>query len=761
MYEEIGGHSLHEEYVVLFSAILYTLVLIMWGSFYGSIEWSSMVFLHLIMLFSLAGFYRLCLSGGSLGSEGGRPFKRFSTPAYPLHVIFIICVLVFVSTVVSQDWRVAGLSLFHFLSYVALFLVIASFFGGSGTRYLQSLKIFSIATVCVSLVAIYAYYDRISVPAALPLGHHNYLGSFLLLTLPFTVAAVLLLQSVSWRVLGAVASGLNLYTLSITRSLGAFIGFLTMLLLLILLRIIRNSSEKAKVYLLATVAIVLIAMPFLLGFLYVKPLYERTIQESRVPEAVQTEYNVMDPIDEPDYAEDFNVTISGTRSFGYNLTRLAHALSGGLDNSIIRRPYYWIGAFHGFRNDPFFGRGLGSVPMRFAEDRVELPGLSARGQILSQVHSTYFQILYEQGIFGIVTVLLVLHWVVFHGLGSISGETDRGRRLVRVCVFVSLVSYSVVCSTNYELDVPAISITLVIIMGLLYGLELARVPAAPMVGQSKPRRFLRPFVAGVIACSVVMYAMTDSAHYFYNRGMSKFLQTGKLASSEEDFSEAAKIDPYLGFYQFQYAHASACALGDHRDDGEDPRERIESIEANYAAAVSRLPHVVGYHEQYGCFLLQQGDFEGATGQFRQALRLNYYSPSVHFYLGESLRKTGKIQASRHEYAISFLLEARIMVDHLDWPDHGAAVRDRFMQLLERAEATPVDQGLGDPIVAYTESYNKDAAVSRSVFLFRRLAPPNALIPILLDQRHSEKIDFLGLGYLVGMGDLEAFEFDRI
>ncbi len=229
-------------------------------------------------------------------------------------------------------------------AFLLLPAAFARAFEGERRRRL-ALGAWSAVVAAVALAGIVGVLRFPGTNAALPLGHHNLLGAFLVVMLP--VAALSLRARGPQRVLAALATLSALTALALTRSLGAALA----------------------------AAVVALVAPRLLG-----PAFGRARH-----------------------------LVAGLAllALGLAVPRVA-ALLRGTDPSGAARRVYAEAAVAGWAERPIVGWGAGSVPWRLAEFLRPAPGVNPPGELVGQAHSLPLSLAFELGATGLLLTAALL-----------------------------------------------------------------------------------------------------------------------------------------------------------------------------------------------------------------------------------------------------------------------------------------------------------------------------------------------------------------
>ncbi len=249
-----------------------------------------------------------------------------------------------------------------------------------------------------------------------PLGHQNFVAGFLVLTLPVAVGVAFYYKD--WRRwLGIAATVMGLIVLVSTGSRGGFLGLGAALVLSIVFALLIDWSwKKAKL-----AAGALLTLLSLIGIL-----------------------------------------ISSNGNFRYRIG----AIFTGQDLNILSRNWAWEVGLKEWRENPWFGVGIGANPYTFKQYATSQYPWSR--MLFQQLHNSFIQVIAELGSLGglaiLTTVALIawLTWKLYHA---------SQLTVLHISIFCGFAGYGVISLTDYQLEVPAISLTLVLLAALLISLS--------------------------------------------------------------------------------------------------------------------------------------------------------------------------------------------------------------------------------------------------------------------------------------------------
>ncbi len=448
-----------------------------------------------------------------------------------------------------------------------------------------------------------------------PMGHQNYVAGFLMLVLPIFVILSITSKGI-WRSLWVIAIALGLLDLYTTSSRGGFLGLGVMVLYGIVVTLWRNRSNRGVVMLTGGGAIAIF------GFLIAANNRLRSLISAMISSPANP-----------------------TQGSGELLFRAIAGDVGwriGLDN--------WL-----------FGAGAGSAIMLYQQYRPEWAGREA--ELLFQLHSTPFHVWAELGIGAVITFgfLLVAIASLFIKLyKSPSWQANLQDQAIAYGLFGSLLGYGMLAITDYQLDVPAISGGLVIVVASLAYLGQIHTNELITIGYHKqPRIWLASLVTvylvGAIAWLVPVNIawQASSVGFIYLSTAKADLATLKPENLPEaiatinQFQDRLKLanqfanwEPY---YPYQLGWNLAELAINYPDLPQSQTWQVDGLLWIKKAIALNPNNEAGYNAAAWLSLRQNSpsSIQEAETYFRRGLELVPLKRSLYFGLGVSLLRQGK------------------------------------------------------------------------------------------------------------------------
>jgi O-antigen ligase len=130
------------------------------------------------------------------------------------------------------------------------------------------------------------------------------------------------------------------------------------------------------------------------------------------------------------------------------------------DDSNLERINRWSSAIKMFQQRPMVGWGPGTYMFQYApfQKQSEKSHISTNAGTNGNAHSEYLGPLSEQGILGIVWVIVLLFTVLNTGFRVVYGAKDKSQRILAVLLITGLTTYFVHGFLNNFLDTDKLSI---------------------------------------------------------------------------------------------------------------------------------------------------------------------------------------------------------------------------------------------------------------------------------------------------------------
>jgi uncharacterized protein involved in response to NO len=374
------------------------------------------------------------LSGGLLMAAGwglwqlrrlDRPFRGLGNGLDWAALIWVIALVA--STIFSHVPHRSHWYLVMALSYIAALYALNNWLDSK--KKIENLTVFLVgSSLFFSCNSLYQYVFKKWLPLRgqyidpglmtnnFPLGHQNFVAGFLALTLPVAVGVAFHYKD--WRRwLGIGTFLMNLWIMASTNSRGGFLGLGAALAISLILTLLMDWSWK-KVKLGASA---IASLFFLIAIMW---------------------------------------------SLNANLRARTAAVLTGQDFNIVTRLWAWEVGFREWKANPLFGVGVGANPYTFEQYQHGMKHYPWSQMLFQQLHNSWVQVNAELGSLGGIAILVTVVLLIWHGYRLY--HTNQLTTL-SVSIFCGLAGYGFMSLTDYQLEVPSISMTLVFLVTLLTG----------------------------------------------------------------------------------------------------------------------------------------------------------------------------------------------------------------------------------------------------------------------------------------------------
>ncbi|XGW00497.1 MAG: O-antigen ligase family protein [Leptolyngbya sp. BL-A-14] len=443
-----------------------------------------------------------------------------------------------------------------------------------------------------------------------PVGHQNYVAGYLVLTLPLLLS--LGLTQAGWRrSLWFVGFGLGLLDLYTTSSRGGLLGVGTMVIIALGVLLWRGQMSRLWLGAIGLSGVALLALVVLTN-------------------------------------NRLRLLIAGA---------LGGQAGGEVAYRLITNAIGWsMGWAH-----PLTGVGPGGVPLLFQQYRPGWAGQQAEWAY--QLHSTPAQLWAELGLWSVLVslgaiVLLGRLVVIWLRDGATSAHTPP---ILMGCLWSSLLGYSVVCLTDYQLDNVCISGTLVVFLAVLTAesrdrrslvtqVEGDRLPLESSI--TVPHRFTPlllyplPFLPlmglGILIAAAIWLIPVHRAWLLSSQGFAA-LNRGDASTFVQRLSQAHQLAAWEPYYTYELGWN----LGNLGLQTRDPKQQEKLIEEGISwlrRGVQSSPSQEFGYTSLGWLLLDRQP-KAASQAFAQAARLVPAKRGVFYGLGLSLLAQGQAESA--------------------------------------------------------------------------------------------------------------------
>ncbi|HZG37309.1 MAG TPA: tetratricopeptide repeat protein, partial [Nodosilinea sp.] len=440
---------------------------------------------------------------------------------------------------------------------------------------------------------------------AMPFGHHNFVGGYFALALPFVLACAIALEG--WlRWLAVATTALVGVALYVSGSRGALLGVLVWLLVAVVAMGVGSAGKgRSRRLLVGGLGLALVAA------------------------AIVSNPRVRSLVGGLDFANPSGFVVQ--------------------DGPLLDRYFMLKTAANILRDRPLFGVGPGVMSRVSNLYRPIETGLGL--DHAQQLHSTPAQLLGEMGLVGLGVYLLGLGLVARLWWRLHQTTQDRSHRWLLYGVGGSFLAYGISSLTDYQLENIGISMALVALLIVLLRLadQTELPPPTPLSGAA--RRYLS---LGLLAWLVIMgylWLMTDLGFFFGDRALSRAEQ-GDVAGSLQHLSSAAAFAPWDPTY-YGLAGQEIYALLPLVAPSEQEAVRQDTL-ANFYAAATIAPNDALFNYNLAALLLPQ-DPAAAAIYSRRAIQLLPRKVGFSRYLlGQSYLAQGQTPAAIAAFSLEGL-----------------------------------------------------------------------------------------------------------
>jgi uncharacterized protein involved in response to NO len=528
-----------------------------------------------------------------------------------------------------------------------------------------------------------------------PLGHQNFVAGFLVLTLPVAVGVAFHYKD--WRRwLGVATSLVGTVAILTTASRGGLLGLIAALLLGLVINLLVDWSwKKAKIGLGAVSSV----------FILILALWNIS-------------YN-------------FRYKVIGTFT--------------GQDTNTLARLWAWEVGLNEWRANPFFGVGIGANPYTFEQYNQSRYPWSI--PVFQQLHSFWFQILAEIGGLGIIAAIFSLTsiaWLIW------KGHQAEQLTVVTTSIFCGLIGYGFLSFTDYQLEVPAISMTLVILGGLL--IRSSKDLTEPFFWSEDIRKSSALAFALGLTIAITVLIPIHRALFESERGFVAY-RSGNIPLFYSHLVNAVSLNPNDPYYPLQLS--IVMQMEALKEKNSSKRLEFNKRGAFWAeVAVKKMP-VLHTYENAGWAFMYLHKYDVAENFFQKAADIDPSTKSTaNLGLGiSSLQQTSKADKGVDAIAKYLFLHAEYFSDDL-WKQKDGTLSKHFLPITNRLlfiydevlNQYPQDVDLlyGKAMVYYVQE-NRDKALSvlKTIKFKTQVTVPSknvAVLPYSLTPKVLEKTE---------------------
>lgn len=393
----------------------------------------------------------------------------------------------------------------------AKYLLLALITSGAGATIYGTLQYFGLAKGAEGLKA--APSNIISV-----LGNQNYLGGFISYLFIPALALIILANSKTLRLYLISTLGLFFFILYPIGARGAWLGlimgFVVFVSLFFYFKPIKN-RQRVKVTLLLIILVLLLAYLFASA-----PGPLNSVLTYSAPEGNDASWGVFTPVVQP-------------------------IVKQLLEKSPTRVEDWYIG-WEMFKDHPIVGIGLGNYKINFLDYRAKFLNTTSGSQFgepiprAAQAHNEYVQFAAELGIFGIITILASLGFLVKNLFTRVARSRDKRIQLLGIGLIAGITGFLVHSMVSFPAHLPASSYALVVFIGLINSAAFGKPDY--QLNPSRLSRYLVFGILAVLAISVSVFAYRDwRANILMGKGKNQ-VQYGNYRIAKDQLQKSIKLD---------------------------------------------------------------------------------------------------------------------------------------------------------------------------------------------------------------------------
>ncbi len=348
---------------------------------------------------------------------------------------------------------------------------------------------------------------------------------------------------------------------------------------------------------------------------------------------------------------------------------LVQVLSGQGTGEIAFRV---INAIVGWRigwNHPWFGAGLGSVPLLYQQYRPAWAG--REGELVYQLHSTPLQLWAELGSVGIIVALgsAIL-------LGYLSLRHRANHNPLTIALSAGLLAYSILAITDYQLDNLPVSGTIVLYIACLA--NYFKTHPSPHSPPPAPRHpLLPPTLLAILLLNTVWLLPIHRAWYASSQGFSA-LSRQDLDTFVQRLSQAQGLAAWEPYYPNQLGWT----LGDRALETRDPQALQLGIQA-LQRSLEIAPHQEFATTNLGWLLLVSNNPLQALQAFQRSATLVPAKRGIFYSLGISLLQQNNPDAAIAAFTLELLRDPQFLTSPI-W--RSGDLQPFYVPVVEQATA---------------------------------------------------------------------------
>ena len=144
------------------------------------------------------------------------------------------------------------------------------------------------------------------------------------------------------------------------------------------------------------------------------------------------------------------------------------------DASNLERINRWNSAFRMFEQKPFFGWGPGTYQFNYApfQKSSEMTIISTNAGDMGNAHSEYIGPLAEQGVLGMLAMILIVASLLYTAIMLYSNSTNEHLKALTLVILLGLISYFTHGVLNNFLDTDKLAVPVWSFMAMIVALDV-------------------------------------------------------------------------------------------------------------------------------------------------------------------------------------------------------------------------------------------------------------------------------------------------
>ena len=509
-------------------------------------------------------------------------------------------------------------------------------------------------------------YKWVKIAMISTIGHYNFLAAFLNISIPSSLMMVFLYKNQKKRLLFGIISFLLIFTLLLTKSRGAWLGFIAALAVLFVGFLYRRKrKERIKVSRILSplfISVILCTLLVAVGIYISSEIY-----------VGHGAYTLKDWIQ---YFTT-STTERAVSSFYINT------------GSALHRRIIWIPTLHMIRDNIFIGVGKNNFQIMYPyytpdQYKETLKFLTHRG---TKAHNEYLQVIAETGILGLLTFLAFLFVLVRTAVRSLKQYKSEGgsRYFLRLGILAGICATLVHSLVSHPLRLPSSALYFWLFAGLMVALYRPEreneKTSRQFHGFSTKNGRVKWIICTVFVCIMILIPIpiwkSIAADYYIKKGDKYFVNERydeALAFYEKTLSfgcQDSEVYRNIGRIHLQKQRYAAAIQSWQRDrelnphfpviykylgsayflNGELPLSEQMLIKAlqiypGYTEARERLKEL---YQRWGLRLEEKGRIEEAKELYLRSLQTFDDEEQFHLRLGYLYYKTGQAKEAVREF----------------------------------------------------------------------------------------------------------------